>query len=114
MRLKLINSKRALIIYLEGEIDHHSVIALRENMDKEIKRTTARTFILDLSGITFMDSSGIGMIMGRYKLISMMNGSVIISCASDRIGKLLRMSGVDKLVKMCETEDAALNMAEEG
>ncbi len=63
-----------LIAEIIGEIDHHTARVLREEIDTKIIRTTPTVLVLDFEKVTFMDSSGIGLIMGRYKLIHPMNG----------------------------------------
>ncbi len=59
-----------IVARLKGEIDHHNAKELRSDIDVAIDRNRPETVILDFSGVTFMDSSGIGLVMGRYKTVS--------------------------------------------
>ena len=86
-----------LVIWLSGELDHHTSRGLREQMDAAVERINPRRLRLDFSGVTFMDSSGIGLVMGRYRLMKLMSGTLKVSGASDRIGKMMRLAGLDRL-----------------
>ena len=83
---------------LSGEIDHHSAAMLREEIDRAIESSYPEALILDFGGVTFMDSSGIGLVMGRYKLMQNISGKVIIENAPKSIRKVFKMSGIDKLL----------------
>ncbi|MBQ8338611.1 MAG: STAS domain-containing protein, partial [Oscillospiraceae bacterium] len=65
MPAKITQDEDKLTVYLSGELDHHSCIPIREQADAEIIKTNPKEVILDFKGVTFMDSSGIGLIMGR-------------------------------------------------
>jgi stage II sporulation protein AA (anti-sigma F factor antagonist) len=88
-----------MIIYLSGEIDHHSAREIRDGIDRLIISHRPKTFILDLEGIDFMDSSGLGLVLGRFKKIKETGGDMYIANADNRTMKILKMSGVDKLIK---------------
>ena len=60
-----------LLLKLTGELDHHNAEKIRKKLDKEIISNGAQTVVFDLSGLTFMDSSGIGVLLGRYKLFAL-------------------------------------------
>lgn len=89
-----------LVAEIIGEIDHHSAREIREEIDTKIIRTTPTVLILDFEKVTFMDSSGIGLIMGRYKLINPMGGRIIIKNSSELIRRLLNLSGISKLANI--------------
>lgn len=88
-----------MIIYLSGEIDHHSAREIRDGIDRLIISHRPKTFILDLEGIDFMDSSGLGLVLGRFKKIKETGGDMYIANADNRTMKILKMAGVDKLIK---------------
>lgn len=88
-----------MVIYLSGEIDHHTAREIREGIDRLIITHRPKTFILDLEGIDFMDSSGLGLVLGRYKKIKETGADMYISNADDRTMRILKMAGVDKLIK---------------
>ena len=87
---------------LTGEIDHHSARVIRSNIDRDIEREKPKVLILDFSGVNFMDSSGIGLIMGRYKMMLENDGRVIIKSPQPYIKKVLKLAGITRIVKVEE------------
>ncbi len=83
--------------WLSGELDHHTAAAMREQVDMAIERSATRLLRLDFSGITFMDSSGIGLVMGRYRLMQARGGSLRVVGVSDRLLRVMRLAGLQKL-----------------
>ena len=82
---------------LFGEIDHHLAVGLREGIDGMLYRKKPKRLILDYSGVGFMDSSGIGLIIGRADVAEGMGCEVRVSGLSAHLKKLVRLSGVGKL-----------------
>lgn len=97
MEVKLQSNGRQLVASLRGEIDHHSAIRLREEIDNAVSGRGVSDLILDFSEISFMDSSGIGLILGRYKQMHARGGKLTVCGVSDRLLPLMRMAGLDKL-----------------
>ncbi len=91
--------KSGLMVRLTGELDHSAAEGLRRELDRLIDETRAKKLLLDLSGLTFMDSSGIGLIIGRYKKMVRLGGSVAVIAANRRIDKLFDMAGLYQLVE---------------
>lgn len=89
-----------LTFFLEGEIDHHIAGALRQEIDSAILRLNPRKLVLDFKNVTFMDSSGIGLVMGRYKLIQELKGEVVVTNISSNTAKVMRLAGLDRLVRI--------------
>lgn len=87
-----------LKIKLTGEIDHHSIRVVREEIDKEIFFYRAKTVIIELSGIDFMDSSGLGLILGRYTKVVELGGKLKILNPTDNILKILNLAGTEKII----------------
>ena len=85
-----------LKLKLMGELDHHNAEKMRKKLDKEILSGGAETIIFDLSGLTFMDSSGIGVLLGRQKLFA--TNTRYITGANETIYKLLKISGIYSLM----------------
>ena len=83
--------------HLSGEIDHHSAKEIRGDIDLAIDRCRPNKLILDFDGVTFMDSSGIGLVMGRYKAVKLCGGCVIIENTGSQIKKVMRLAGLDRL-----------------
>ena len=86
-----------LYAYLAGEIDHDAAQALRLALDDALVSRGPRTLVLDFGGVGFMDSSGIGLIMGRYKLMDSMGGSVRVEHASSQLKKVIKLAGLSLL-----------------
>ncbi len=89
-----------LSVYFEGEIDHHTLGNTRDEIDEEIFRMPTKMLILDFSKVPFMDSSGIGLIMGRWKLMNKAQGEVVVSGAKGAIRKVMELSGIRRIVTL--------------
>ncbi|MBR1803159.1 MAG: anti-sigma factor antagonist [Clostridia bacterium] len=89
---------KQLTIQITEEIDHHTTEKLRRKMDYEITRFMPRKVMLDFSKVTFMDSAGIGLLIGRYKLAKLLGGTLEVNHASAAITKVLEMSGVVRII----------------
>lgn len=94
-----------LVVGLSGEIDHHVCDKIRKDIDDEISLYQTRHLIFDFSRVTFMDSSGIGMVLGRYKKLRELGGSVTIRNANRLIRQILDMSGIFTLMHYEEEEE---------
>jgi stage II sporulation protein AA (anti-sigma F factor antagonist) len=90
----------SLTIFVPGELDHHNAEKIRTGADKIIERQNIRSVIFDFEKTNFMDSSGIGVIMGRYKNLRCMGGKVIAINVSERLQKILTLSGIYKIVEI--------------
>ena len=86
--------------YLSGDLDHHTAKDMRESIDNAIELNMPSLLVLDFSGITFMDSSGIGLVMGRYRNLQKTGASLHISGASQSIYKVMKLAGIEKLAKL--------------
>ncbi len=98
--MKMNFSDGVLTAFVEGEIDHHTAAALRESIDRKIIEDKPEVLRLDYSGVTFMDSSGIGLIMGRFKLISSYSGKLEVINVPRSMAKVIKLSGIEKLGKV--------------
>lgn len=90
--------EKSVSAYISGEIDHHNAAELRNKIDEAVENAYPEVLILDFGGVTFMDSSGIGLVIGRYKLMKNISGKVIIENAPGTIRKVMRMAGIEKLL----------------
>lgn len=86
-----------LTAYLSGEIDHHIAKSIRDEIDEAIERHKPEMLVLDFKNVTFMDSSGIGLVMGRYRAMQLMGGRVTVRNATLHIRKVMRLAGLDRL-----------------
>ena len=89
-----------LEIKLVGEIDHHSAVAVRSDIDELIFDLRPQKMILDLSEISFMDSSGLGLIMGRYALIKDFGGTLSLRAPTVAVMKILTLAGMERMIKI--------------
>lgn len=96
--------ENCLTIYLPDELDHHNAEEIKKKADKLITREHIKYVIFDFAETKFCDSSGIGVIMGRYRKICMLGGEVWAAHANERIRKILKMSGVLKIMQILEEE----------
>lgn len=111
MPLTIQSSEGTVTAYLQGEIDHHSAAALREEIDSHLEGGQVSLLILDFGGVTFMDSSGIGLVMGRYRQMEYRGGSLQLTNTPPQIYKVMRIAGLHRLAtierqKPNEKEDA--------
>ncbi|MGN0108173.1 MAG: anti-sigma factor antagonist [Hominilimicola sp.] len=111
MELFLSGKYRTLVVRIDGELDHHVAANVRENVDRELSRTGAVNVAFDFSAVTFMDSSGIGVIMGRCKITKALGGRVIIYGASDSVRRLITMSGINSIVVMADSLEDGIKEA---
>ncbi|SHJ95217.1 STAS domain-containing protein [Hespellia stercorisuis] len=94
--------ENCLTIYLPKEVDHHNAEEMRKNADAMIEQNHIRYLIFDFAQTEFMDSSGIGVIMGRYRTICLLGGEIWAVHTNARMKKILTMSGMTKLLQIYE------------
>lgn len=104
---------KLLAIKLTEEIDQHTADKIRRKIDDEIERFIPRKVVFDFSDISFMDSSGIGMVLGRYKLVKMLGGDFEIVNVNRLTKKIFDMSGVTRIIKIKEIEENQKNLDEQ-
>ena len=95
--MRINSTGEVLTIYLQGEIDHHSARAMREEIDKAIDFNMPSLLILDFTEVTFMDSSGIGLVMGRFKNLQKNGAKLHLTNLSDNIYKIMKLAGIERL-----------------
>ena len=109
MKVKISYKGSTLIAGIIGELDHHSAEYIREKIDSELIKATTKNVIFDFSKVTFMDSSGIGVIMGRFKNVSKLNGKLSVTNVSNQMLRILEMSGLLKVIPAYDNIDVAIN-----
>lgn len=87
-----------IVAKITGEIDHHSSRWLRMDIDTAIIDNDPKRLMLDFSGVSFMDSSGVGLVMGRYKNMRERGGEVTLINMPEYIEKVMNLAGMDKLL----------------
>jgi stage II sporulation protein AA (anti-sigma F factor antagonist) len=99
-----------LIVRLRGELDHHTAEQLRTKMEEKILRGSVQNIILSLEHLHFMDSSGLGVILGRYKQVTSRGGEMVVCSINPLVYRLFELSGLFKILKIRENEDEALQL----
>lgn len=112
MPVEMTVSGQTLTAHLSGDLDHHTASAMRAEIDHAVRNAPIELLILDFSAVTFMDSSGIGLVMGRYKLISELGGECRIADPPAYIAKVMRLSGVDRLCRVVSNARSAASAEE--
>lgn len=100
MSVQISLAEESVTAYLAGEIDHHCAKGLREEIDEAAQRVSPKELILDFKDVTFMDSSGIGLVMGRYSLMQELGGELHVTGLSTHIRKVMKLAGLDRLAVM--------------
>ena len=113
MEITLIAKSRMLVMRIYGEIDHHVAGEIRKRVEREIKRTGAINIAFDFGHVTFMDSSGIGMILGRYKTVQALGGYIVIYDASEQVIRLLEMAGLKNMIILSDSLQHGINKINE-
>ena len=99
-RLNICCENGVLIASLEGELDHHGAVAVRTLIDKQIRDAQPKKTVLDLTGLDFMDSSGLGLIMGRYSLMKGIGGEFAVKNPTERVLRIFRLAGLERMVSI--------------
>lgn len=93
-----------LVAKLHGELDHHSASEIREKVDLKLTSGIYHCLVFDFEHLTFMDSSGIGVIMGRVKNMAAVGGKVSVANPNSNIEKMLHMGGLDRYISILKEE----------
>ncbi len=95
-------SQKVLTCFLLGEIDHHAAENMREQIDARLLNLTPEKVVLDFSEVSFMDSSGIGLILGRNTMMKVLGGRLIIQNPPEHITRVLELAKIDKMTTLQE------------
>lgn len=109
MQVKVSRRGSNTIVSLIGELDHHSAQIARTKIDAEIVKTTTKVVVLDFSKVSFMDSSGIGVVVGRYKCLKELNGELVLVNLSPQIKRIFEMSGILRQIRVFDNIDIAIS-----
>ena len=112
--IDFIKDKRAVVVKINDEIDHHTCEKIKNKIDLAIEFRKAKYLIFDFDGVNFMDSSGIGLIMGRYKLINKNGGQAIMVNLKPTVRKIFQMSGIFKILTEDKDMDSAIQKIKVG
>ncbi len=98
-----------LIVHIGGEIDHHSAVKVRTEIDERIISERPGRVLLELSGVDFMDSSGLGLIMGRFALQKKCGGTLAVLDPSPAVMKMIKLAGMERMIGIFKTKSKATN-----
>jgi len=98
--VRSITSGKSLTIYLEGDIDHHSARRIRSRIDTKVFIQRPDELVLDLSRVCFMDSSGLGLILGRYAKAVEMGIAFKVANPNPEVRRILDLAGTERLIKI--------------
>ncbi|HZJ78666.1 MAG TPA: anti-sigma factor antagonist [Clostridia bacterium] len=104
MSVKIISTPLRITAFLSGEIDHHNAVHIRESIDDAVEKKCPKILRIDFSDVTFMDSSGVGLVMGRYKKIKDYGGKIELINMSQYIYKVMKLSGIEKIANIIQKE----------
>ncbi len=93
-----------LVIFVGGEIDHHSAATVRKSIDETLAAERPPKVLLELSAVDFMDSSGLGLIMGRYALVKQYGGSFAVLDPSAAVVKIMKLAGMERMVSILRSK----------
>jgi len=89
-----------LLVKLLGEIDHHGAVSLREDIDALLVRERPHRLVVELSGVRFMDSAGLGLLMGRYRLMQQLGGKMVLFNPNGAVMKILQLAGMERFMEI--------------
>ncbi|WP_404403614.1 anti-sigma F factor antagonist [Jeotgalibacillus malaysiensis] len=101
-----------LLLRMSGELDHHEVGPIRKELADLMESDSIRHIILNLKNLEFMDSSGLGLILGRYKYLQKIGGNMVLCAATPAVKRLFEMSGMYKILMVEISEERALSRLE--
>ena len=106
----LYNEKdKLLTIQITEELDHHTSEKIRTRADFEIQKHIPKTFVMDFENVNFMDSAGIGMVLGRYKMMNMFGGTMSMVNTKPNVRKVFEMAGITKIIPIIEKQGGTEN-----
>ncbi len=93
-----------LVVYIGGEIDHHSAVTVRTGIDQKIAAERPARVLLELSAVDFMDSSGLGLIMGRFALVKQYGATLAVLDPSAAVVKIMKLAGMERMISIMRTK----------
>ncbi|WPC41305.1 anti-sigma F factor antagonist [Clostridium sp. JS66] len=108
MYLEFESKDDKLIVHMSGELDHHSAEEVRNKIDDRLDRDNIGKLVMDFSDVNFMDSSGIGVVIGRYKKLMAKKGNICITKADGSVKRVFELSGIFKIIKFYKNIEEAV------
>ena len=110
MKIEFKLVRNTVVVKLKGELDMMITEKLRQEIDSKLEDKRVNNLIINLEKVTFIDSSGLGVIIGRYKKIASRKGRMYIVGASPSVEKILKFSGINKLIPIYKSEQDIINI----
>ena len=111
MKISTLIRKDYLVVRVEGEFDVHAADEFKQTVDQALEICGAHNLALSLKGVTFLDSSGVGAILSRYKKVQLLGGEVIVMNLQPQVARVLELSGLFRLLKVYQSEKQAFESA---
>lgn len=108
MNLTYSKQNKTLLVKIDGEIDHHTCEKLRTETEHALEKMRMKHIVFIFTNVTFMDSSGIGVLIGRYKDVSHMGGRVAVAAPSEQMERIFALSGLKSIIPCFATQEQAL------
>ena len=105
MKATTANCGEDLVVRVLGDVDHHTSLGLREEIDRQMLAASPRRLVLDLSGTEFMDSAGLGLILGRYRKAREAGCELILLRPTGAILRILHLAGVDGMLNIRQEKE---------
>lgn len=102
-----------LKVIIKGDLDNHNVSVMRDVIDQETDKHPIKNIIFDLRELEFMDSSGVGLIVGRFKRIKAFGGNVYIAEPKPAVKRVIDVSGLNKIIPIFDSVDIAVKNVQE-
>lgn len=102
-------SGKVLVAELFGELDHHAAAEVREDIDRAVENYAASYLVFDFGKLRYMDSSGIGMVLGRYRKLQEADGKMAIVSCSALVRNILNMAGIFSVIDYMDTKEEAIS-----
>ncbi|MFD0586841.1 anti-sigma F factor antagonist [Paenibacillus sp. GCM10027627] len=112
LQIELEHYRNVLIVRLYGELDHHTANVVRIKMEEALIRENVSHVILSLKELQFMDSSGLGVILGRYKQVKGKGGKMVVCDVNPGVHRLFELSGLFKIISVHDSERSAITSLE--
>jgi len=109
LNISTIVKRGVLIVQVEGEMDMHAAEQFRSSVDGGLETSGAKNIIFNLNGVTFIDSSGVGVILGRYKKVSILGGKLAAVNVKPQVARILEFSGLLRIMELFGSESEALD-----
>lgn len=103
MKIKHFIEEKMLIVEITEDLDHHESEKIRRRVDYEIQRLLPKRVIFDFNRVVFMDSAGIGLIIGRYKAVSSYGGELQLINVGKKVKRIFEMSGLLKMIRIIDS-----------